>query len=51
MSTMLTYLSLIVCIVGGGLFAICHEREKVPPFIAKLALVAFGAGLLAFLLK
>lgn len=48
---MLAYLSLIVCIVGGVLFAICHEHEKVPTFIARLALVAFGAGLLAFLLK
>lgn len=38
-----------VMLAGGILFAVCHEREKVPTFIARL--VAFGVGLLAFLLK
>ncbi len=50
MDTIYSNLALTVCIVGGVIFAICDGREKVPPFIAKLAIVAFGCGLGAFLL-
>ena len=50
METITSHAALTVCIVGGVVFAICDGREGCPPFIAKLAFVAFGAGLLACLL-
>jgi ABC-type xylose transport system permease subunit len=44
-------IALIVCLIGGIVYAIFVNLDRAPSFIAELGRLAFFAGLLAFLLK
>ena len=43
-------IALIICIIGGIIYAVCSERASIPAFVAEMGRLAFFAGLLAYLL-